>query len=84
MDKKIALMGLCILKISQKDNNGKKKRKKWVKKWLSERGKYGPMPLVRELRENEQNDLKNYLRMTGPIFDELLSKLTCNLKDCLR
>ncbi|KAJ8926168.1 hypothetical protein NQ314_021489, partial [Rhamnusium bicolor] len=34
------------------------------------------MPLLRELRLNEQDDLKNYLRMPGHVFDELLSKIS--------
>lgn len=78
MERKIALMGLCILQIRNK--NIRKKKRKWVKKWLSEREKYGHMALVRELRQNQHDDLKNYLRMSGPIFDELLGKLQYILK----
>lgn len=65
-------MGLCIWHICE--NEKKKRRTKWMKTWIQEKNKYGHMQLIRELRANEQDDLKNYLRMPGHVFDELLSK----------
>ena len=72
-NKKIATIGLCVVRIAQ-ENKITKNRSKWVKKWILEKERYGHMPLIRELKENEQDDLKNYLRMSGPVYQELLRK----------
>lgn len=53
----------------------RKTRSKWVKNWLLRREEFSHMALLRELAENEPNDLKNYLRMSKSDFDNLLSKL---------
>jgi hypothetical protein len=37
-----------------------KMRRKWVKKWLARMNLFGHMPLLKELNENDPNDLKNY------------------------
>ncbi|XP_025419487.1 uncharacterized protein LOC112689835, partial [Sipha flava] len=50
-------------------------RRKWVKNWLARRDLFGHMTLLKELNENEPNDLKNYLRMSKPDFDRLLDLL---------
>lgn len=39
----------------------RKTRSKWVKNWLLRREEFSHMTLLRELAENEPNDLKNYL-----------------------
>lgn len=57
---------------------GKKTRKKrevWQKKWLADREKYGHMGLLRELRDNNPEDFKNYLRMDSACFDDLMTTL---------
>jgi hypothetical protein len=50
----------------------KNKRKTWVKKWRFDRNRYGHMPLLRELRDNDPEDYKNYLRMDNTTFEYLL------------
>jgi len=56
----------------------RKTRSKWVKNWLARRDFFGHMPLLKELNENEPNDLKNYLRMSKSDFDRLLGKCLTN------
>lgn len=51
----------------------KTKRKTWVKKWRLDRDRYGHMPLLRELRDNDPEDYKNYLRMDNTTFEYLLN-----------
>ncbi|KAL4156107.1 hypothetical protein QTP88_000142 [Uroleucon formosanum] len=53
----------------------RKMRRKWVKNWLARRDLFGHMPLLKQLNENEPNDLKNYLRMSKTDFDRLLDLL---------
>ena len=50
----------------------KKKRTKWAKQWFLQRAKFGHSELLKELRNNEPDDYKNFLRMDGLSFDELL------------
>jgi hypothetical protein len=50
----------------------KTKRKTWVKKWRLDRDRYGHTPLLRELRDNDPEDYKNYLRMDNT-FEYLLN-----------
>lgn len=57
------------------NENQKKKRKYWGKSWLEEREKYRHINLIKELRENNPDDFKNYLRMSNSVFDILLEKL---------
>lgn len=51
----------------------KKKRSKWVKTWKQNRVKSSDIILLRELRQNDPDDFKNYLRMDGEDFDYLLN-----------
>ncbi|KAJ8909933.1 hypothetical protein NQ315_005652 [Exocentrus adspersus] len=53
----------------------RKHRTKWEKNWLKNKSKYGHLNLPRELRLNDPNDFKNYLRMDCGTFDELLNML---------
>ncbi|XP_050304244.1 LOW QUALITY PROTEIN: uncharacterized protein LOC126741742 [Anthonomus grandis grandis] len=50
-----------------------RKRSKWVKKWLLERESLSHVPLLREIKQNEPMDFKNYLRMDSATFSKLLS-----------
>jgi hypothetical protein len=50
----------------------KTKRKTWVKKWRLDRDRYGHTPPLRELRDNDPEDYKNYLRMDNT-FEYLLN-----------
>ena len=48
------------------------KRRKWSKDWFLKRETYGHVNLLQELRVNEPEDFRNFLRMDAPSFDELL------------
>lgn len=67
----IASMGV----VSYLNSLNKKKRLKWVKTnktWKLNRKKSSDIVLLRELRQNDPDDFKNYLRMDGEDFDYLL------------
>ncbi|XP_050307342.1 uncharacterized protein LOC126747932 [Anthonomus grandis grandis] len=67
--------GIIYAYISSVQNKKNKKRACWTKKWLEERSQFGHIPLLKELRENNPNDFKNYLRMDCTTFDNLLQVL---------
>lgn len=48
-------------------------KKIWVKKWCEDRNCHGHMPLLKELRENDPEDFKNYLRMDNSTFEYILN-----------
>ena len=50
-----------------------KKRRLWSKEWLRKREKFSHMMLLKELKENNPEDYRNYLRMTDEAFTDLLS-----------
>lgn len=68
--KKIAVASMGLFLYINSLN--KKKRSKWVKTWKLNRVKSSDMILLRELRQNDPDDFKNYLRMDGEDFDYLL------------
>ncbi|PIO39217.1 hypothetical protein AB205_0041830 [Aquarana catesbeiana] len=51
-------------------------RSSWTKNWLLQCDQYSHMPLLREIRENNPDDFRNFLRMTDPVFHRLLALLT--------
>lgn len=55
------------------DDEPRKKRRKWCKRWFLRRREYGHMQLLRELRDSEPADYQNFLRMDGSTFDQLLA-----------
>jgi hypothetical protein len=55
------------------EEGSKKTKRKWIKNWRQDRDLYGHMPLLRELRENEPDDFKNYLRMDNLTFEYILN-----------
>ena len=58
------------------DNKPRKKRKRkpWVNPWLQRRSKLGEFnTLLQEMKLEDQEGYKNYLRMTGENFLELLT-----------
>ena len=58
------------------DNKPRKKRKRklWVNPWLQRRSKRGEFnTLLQEMKLEDQGGYKNYLRMTGENFLELLT-----------
>ena len=83
---------LVILKIFEDQENPKnvrKKRNEWVKPWLKRRDTHGfYSQLLSELRLEESEIYKNYLRMRPENYDELLflikddiTKSTTHLRD---
>uniref|UniRef100_A0A8D8LKP0 Uncharacterized protein n=1 Tax=Cacopsylla melanoneura TaxID=428564 RepID=A0A8D8LKP0_9HEMI len=70
-DLDIAALGLLFL-ILQSKNKASKKRKQWCKKWLKRRNQCSHISLISELSE-EPLDFLNYLRMTEPAYQKLLS-----------
>ncbi|GFO13753.1 hypothetical protein PoB_004025800 [Plakobranchus ocellatus] len=69
MDDAIAL---ALALTCRKRRTSKKKRTKWSKQWFLNRAKFGHSELLKELRNNEPDDYKNFLRMDGDCFNELL------------
>lgn len=57
-----------------------KKTRKWAKQWFLDREKYTHEILLNELRICEPNDFRNFLRMNGELFDELLALVTPQIK----
>lgn len=53
----------------------KRKRRKWVKSWLSKRDTYSHVNLINELKL-EPDDYRNYLRMDENTYLELLHLIT--------
>lgn len=49
------------------------KRRKWSKDWFLKRETYWHVNLLQEIRVNQPEDFRNFLRMDAPWFDELLS-----------
>lgn len=65
-------IALALALVCRKRRTSKKKRTKWSKQWFLHRAKFGHSELLKELRNNEPDDYKNFLRMDGDSFDELL------------
>lgn len=58
----------------------KRVRRKWAKNWLSHRNDFSHMSLLRELRANDPNDFRNYLRMDENTFNFLLNLVGTHLQ----
>ncbi|XP_044750572.1 protein ALP1-like [Coccinella septempunctata] len=52
-----------------------KKRIIWAKEWYQNRAKFSHSGLMKELRISAPDDFKNFLRMDGKTYDELLNKV---------
>jgi hypothetical protein len=61
-------LALCLQK--------KKKNHRWMKEWYKKRNKYTHENLLSDLRLSEPNDFRNFLRLDGSSFDELLKMVT--------
>ena len=64
--------GLTALALGLALERKKKRRRKWAQQWYLRRQRFGHTQLLHELRINEPNVYKNFLRMDGEAFDELL------------
>lgn len=62
------------------DEEPKKRKRRTEKSWLQKRETYTHVNLLKELREDNPDDFKNYLRMNSDVFDELLHMVEPYLK----
>lgn len=67
-DEKKALATLVICSAMK---SRKRKRSCWTKKWLQRRDEFSHMTLLKELKENNPDDFRNYLRMSDEVFQEI-------------
>ena len=64
---------IIVIALDSEESERPRKRRKWSKEWFLQRGiNYGHVSLLKELRIKEPEDFRNFLRMDGPSFDELL------------
>ena len=85
---KAILQTVLVLARELEENMRKKKQRKkrtlWVRHWISRRGRLGASNnLLRELKLEEPTDYKNFLRMNGQQFDQLLEKVMAGRTICL-
>jgi hypothetical protein len=88
--KKAAAVLATVLLLDDLEEERIKKKGKWCKNWFLKRNLYSHMKLLRQLRENEPHDLKNYLRMDNDTYRSLLelvrnrsSKQTTNMRNSI-
>ena len=55
------------------DASKRKRRRKRLKKWFLRRNQLGHARLLREFRDDEPDDNRNFLRMGAASYDELLN-----------
>ncbi|XP_069596081.1 uncharacterized protein [Ranitomeya imitator] len=60
----------------QEERRPKRKRRMWTRSWLQKRSTLSHMGLIRELRDNNPHDFRNYLRMSEESFKIILSAVT--------
>ncbi|XP_041422068.1 protein ANTAGONIST OF LIKE HETEROCHROMATIN PROTEIN 1-like [Xenopus laevis] len=70
--RRAALAILLLTSIKQKK---KRKRSIWSKQWLLHRHKFSHMGLLKELKENNPDDFRNYLRMSDSNFEHLFEAI---------
>ncbi|XP_077314623.1 uncharacterized protein LOC143934951 [Lithobates pipiens] len=73
---KMAAMVIVIIALEEEKKKRRKNRRKsrvWTKNWLLQREKFSHINLLTNLRENNPEDYRNYLRMTQESFGMLLS-----------
>lgn len=75
-ERTIAIAMLGVLAIQQVEKPRRKRRRLWSKEWLKNRDNFSHMRLVQELKENNPDDYRNYLRMPDESFQLLLSHVS--------
>ncbi|XP_069616711.1 uncharacterized protein [Ranitomeya imitator] len=60
----------------QEERRPKRKRRMWTRSWLQKRSTLSHMGLIRELRDNNPHDFRNYLRMSEESFKIILAAVT--------
>ncbi|CAJ0938930.1 unnamed protein product [Ranitomeya imitator] len=66
----------------QEERRPKRKRRMWTRSWLQKRSTLSHMGLIRELRDNNPQDFRNYLRMSEESFKIILSAVTPLIQRC--
>lgn len=80
-DAVLSVCGILANELKQQILLSKKKRKCWVRQWVSKRNKFGASNmLLQELRTEDQNSFKNFLRMDDGHFNYLLSIVEKNIQ----
>jgi len=69
---KVGLLIILYVRHRMRQNNNRKTRD-IRRSWLSQRATFSHMNLVSELRENNPEDFRNYLRMNSEMYDKPLS-----------
>ena len=65
---------LVVLLHGIKSRKKRKSRSRWAKPWLSKRSSFGFYDtLLQELRSEDEEEYKKFLRMSPDVFDELLN-----------
>lgn len=74
----LLLAAECVGKIIRPK---RKRRRIWVKDWISRRENYGASScLLKEMRQEDIGGYRNHLRMLPEKFDELLAKIEDKIK----
>ena len=67
-----AIAVVVALAVRKETDVPKRKSAKWSKEWFLQRSKFRHTKLLRELRQSEPGDFKNFLRMDVESYNELL------------
>ena len=69
------MQSLCVglLVLDQDESMNRVRRRSWTKNWLLRSNQFSHMPLLQEIQENNPDDYRNFLRMSDPIFQQLLA-----------
>ena len=71
---------VAVIILEKQKKRSRKKQKSWVKPWISRRNKHGIYNnLIQELRHEDINEYKRFLKMTPEVFDELLSYIEIDI-----
>jgi len=70
-DKQKACLAI-ILAFSVPNKRVSRKRKQWVKQWISKRRQYTHLNVINEVQLSDPRDFNNYFRMNIDIYNQLL------------
>ena len=83
-DLECAAAVLVISSVIKKKKSLRKKREQrtvWVKPWLNRRNELSVYnTLLRELRKEDEDEYKKFLRITPEDFDDLVNLIKCDIK----
>lgn len=71
----VAAAVICLIRNSE-NKKKRKTRSVWMKSWLKRREELSHINLLQELKENNPEDFKNYLRMPEELFNTILGLIT--------